>query len=126
MTKSSELICITCPKGCSLLVTHEGKTVQKVEGHQCKRGIRHAESEIGDPRRVVTTTVKVKGGLHPLVPVYTRVPIPKLLVFELLKELRKVELEAPVKAGQVILMDVLGTGVDVIASRDLPARSPLI
>jgi CxxC motif-containing protein len=70
---------------------------------------------------MVASTVRVNGGIHPLVPVYTTAPFPKPLIFGLLAELRRVELEAPVQIGQAILENALGTGVDVLASRDLPA-----
>jgi len=65
------------------------------------------------------STVRVENGLHPLVPVYTTEPFPKGKIEDLLKELRKVKLQAPVKLGQVVLKDALGTGIDVIASRDI-------
>jgi CxxC motif-containing protein len=119
--EATKIICITCPMGCSLEVTHEGHTITKVDGEQCKRGKEYAQAELTDPRRMVTSTAKVRGGLHPLVPVYTAAPIPKPKIFDLLDELRKVELEAPVVAGQIVLADALGTGIDVLASRDLPA-----
>jgi len=120
--ETTNLICITCPMGCALSVTHAGKTVLRVEGNQCKRGLDYAAHELSDPRRTVTTTVRVQGGLHPLLPVYTASPIPKPLVFGLLRELRRVELQAPVHAGDTVLANALGTGVDVLASRDMPAR----
>ena len=120
----TKMICITCPVGCTLEVTHEGKTIIKVDGHTCKKGIDYAEAELTDPRRMVTSTVKVRGGVHPLVPVYTAAPIPRPLIFDLLAELRKVELQASVQMGQVVLEDALGTGVDVLASRNLPASQP--
>jgi CxxC motif-containing protein len=119
--ETTKIICITCPMGCSLEVTHEGKTITKVDGHECKRGLEYVEAELTDPRRMVTSTAKVKGGVYPLVPVYTAAPIPKPLIFDLLAELRKVELQAPVKVGQVVLENALDTGIDVLASRNLPA-----
>jgi len=119
--ETTKMICITCPMGCTLMVTHEGKTITKVDGNQCKKGLEYAANELTDPRRMVTSTVKVQGGVHPLVPVYTAAPIPKPLVFDLLQELRKIELKAPVQGGQVILENALGTGVNVVASRDMPA-----
>ena len=119
--ETTKIICITCPMGCTLEVTHEGKTVTKLEGNSCKKGLKYAEAELTDPRRMVTSTVKVKGGVYPLVPVYTAAPIPKPLIFDLLAELRKVELKAPVKVGQVVLQNALSTGVDVLASRNLAA-----
>lgn len=113
-------ICITCPVGCSLEVTLAGQAVTKVEGHGCKRGTEYAEEEISDPRRMVASTVRVRGGVHLLVPVYTAAPLPKHLIFELLAQLREVELDAPVDAGQVVVRNALETGVDVLASRNLP------
>jgi len=117
----TKIICITCPMGCSLEVTHDGDTVTKVDGASCKKGAEYALAELTDPRRMVTSTVKVAGGLHPLIPVYTAAPIPKPRIFDLLASLRQVELQAPVKVGQVVLASVVGTDVDVLASRDLPA-----
>lgn len=120
-TQTTRMICITCPVGCGLEVTHEGQTILQVTGHTCKRGIDYAQNELTDPRRMVATTVRVRGGLHPLVPVYTAAPIPKPLIFGLLAALRELELEAPVRSGQVVLANALGTGIDVVASRDMPA-----
>lgn len=119
--ETTKLICITCPVGCNLDVTHDGDTIVEVDGNTCKRGIDYAQQELTDPRRMVTTTVRVKGGLHPLVPVYTSAPIPKPRIFDLLREIRQVAVEAPVKMGQVILSDVVETDVNVLASRDMPA-----
>ena len=116
----TKMICITCPVGCALEVTHEGTTVINVTGNTCKKGIDYAKGELTDPRRMVATTVKVHGGRHPLVPVYTAAPVPKPLIFDLLAALRTVELEAPVHMGEVVLANALGTGVDVVASRDMP------
>ena len=119
----TKLVCITCPVGCELRVTHEGKKVLEVEGHQCKRGVEYTEQEIADPRRVVITTVRVKGGFHPLVPVRSTEPVPKAKIFPILRRLREMELEAPVEMHQVVLPNAEGMGVDVVTSRPLPARS---
>ena len=82
MAEISEIICVTCPKGCTLRVKHEGKEVLEVlDG--CKRGEEYAICELQDPRRMVASTVRVEGGLHPLVPVYTRKAFPKHLIPEL-------------------------------------------
>lgn len=117
-SEPTEIICVACPKGCRLearkengeiLVTHEG----------CKRGREYAVSEITDPRRMVATTVCVEKGSHPLLPVYTASPFPKDRITELLKALRSVRIPAPVCVNQVVLADALGTGIDVIASRDI-------
>lgn len=120
MPEISEIICVTCPKGCLLRVKHEGKDVIDVLGAACQRGKDYAICELQDPRRMIASTVKVKGGLHPLVPVYTREAFPKPMIPQLAQKLREVEVSAPVKINQVILEDALGTGVDIIASRDMP------
>jgi CxxC motif-containing protein len=119
--ETTELICITCPMGCTLDVSHEGSTIVDVVGHTCKRGVDYAQEELTDPRRNVTTTVRVKGGLHPLLPVHTSAPIPKARIFDLLADIRKVEVQAPVSMGKAVLSKVVGTDVDVLASRDMPA-----
>ncbi len=120
MPTTEEMICITCPVGCTLEVTHEGETVLNVNGNTCKRGLEYVEKELTDPRRNVATTVRVKGGIHPLVPVYTDAPIPKARIFDLLEKLREVELEAPVEAHQLVLENVVGSECNIRASRNLP------
>lgn len=124
MPVTEKMICITCPMGCNLTVTHEGATVLGVDGNMCERGLKFVEAELEDPRRMVATTVRVKGGIHPLVPVYTREPFPKPRIFELLREIRHLEIEAPVMTNQVVLENALGEGIDVIASRDMPEVVP--
>jgi len=119
MEEKLKIICITCPRGCSLEVDHEGKTVTKVNGNVCKRGVDYARRELSDPRRMVASTVKINGGVHPLLPVCTSAPFPKPMIQELLSRLRNVNLQSPVKMGQVVLSNVLDTGIDIIASRDL-------
>lgn len=119
MPESKKMICITCPKGCTLDVTLEGKTILKVDNAGCKRGAEYVNGEINDPRRMVATTVRVSGGLHPLMPCYTAKPFPRPRIKELLASLRRVELKTPVKMGDIVLPNALGTGIDVVASRDM-------
>jgi CxxC motif-containing protein len=121
MPETTELICVTCPMGCTLQVTHDGKTVLDVGGNVCNRGRAYAAAELADPRRMVASTVRVVGGVHPLVPVYTTTALPKPLIFDVLAELREVVLQAPVAARQLVLGDALGTGVEVRTSRAMPA-----
>lgn len=123
MNEKVKVICITCPKGCTLEVARDGKTTVSVEGAGCKRGAEYVAAETNDPRRMVATTVRVSGSLHPLLPVYTAKPFPKPLIKALLSEIREIHLKAPIKMGDVVLKDVLGTGVDVIASRDMAGKA---
>jgi len=112
------IICVACPKGCRLEVLRsEGDILVNHAG--CKRGQEYARGEVTDPRRMVASTVKVSNAIHPLLPVYTSAPFPKGRIQELLAEIRKVELIAPVKINQVVIENALGTGIDVVASRDL-------
>jgi CxxC motif-containing protein len=117
-TLEEKVICVTCPKGCTLIVTRDGQTVVKVE-NGCKRGHEYARQELTFPRRMVATTVRIKGGLHPLLPVYTSAPFPKPRIPELLNVLRKLEISAPVDLDQVLLQNALDTGVDIQASREM-------
>ena len=98
----------------------DGNQVLDVLENRCKRGKEYAICELQDPRRMVASTVRVKGGLHPLVPVFTRQAFPKPLIPQLAQVLRQVEVPAPVEINQVVLEDALGTGIDIVASRDMP------
>jgi CxxC motif-containing protein len=111
-----ELICISCPLGCHLSVDTEKLTVT---GNSCKRGESYGIDEVKNPVRVITTTVKVEGALHPVLPVKTKAPIPKALNFKCIEELNKITLKAPVKMGDLVVENILNTGVDVIATRNL-------
>ncbi len=122
MPDETDIICVTCPKGCTLKVLHEGNKVVDVLGGGCKRGKEYAICELQDPRRMVASSVRVNKGLHPLVPVYTEKPFPKPLIGKLGSVLRDVTLTAPVKINQVVMENVLGTGINVIASRDMPVK----
>ncbi len=117
-TTTQKVICVNCPKGCTLEVTKDGETVVSIL-NGCKRGHEYAKQELTDPRRMVASSVRISGGIHPLLPVYTSAPFPKPRIPELLKALREVEISAPVKMEQPILENVLGTGINVLASREM-------
>ncbi|NPV59470.1 MAG: DUF1667 domain-containing protein [Actinobacteria bacterium] len=121
MKKTHNYTCINCPLSCSLELTEEDGEVLEVRGADCKVGQKYAVEEFRNPRRTVSTTVRVQGGVLPLLPVVSAAPIPKALVREAVRTLAAVTVEAPVADGQVIYPDILGTGVDIIASRRLEA-----
>jgi len=112
-----KITCVSCPSGCELTVTLEGGKLKSVSGNTCKKGIEYAKSEMEDPRRMLTTTVKVANGTQPLLPVRTRSPIPKALLKKCMDTINGLVLEAPVELGDTVLPDVLQTGVDIIAAR---------
>lgn len=114
-----KLICICCPMGCRLQVsTEEGKVVS-VTGNTCPRGAAYAEKEVMNPTRIVTTTVRIVGGSEPVVSVKTAQGIPKEKIFACVRELESVEIEAPVTIGDVIFPNIAGTGVDVLATKNV-------
>ena len=116
--KKHELICIVCPIGCHLEVIKNGEEYT-VEGNKCPRGKKYGIKELTNPTRVVTSTVRIKGGILNRLPVKTNGDIAKEKIFECMKLLNKIEVESPIKVGSVIIKDVLGTSVDVVASRSM-------
>lgn len=114
-----ELICIGCPMGCPLVVELDGAEIVSVSGYTCKRGEVYARKEVTNPTRIVTSTVKVEGGSADMVSVKTAEDIPKGKIFECVKALKGVTVKAPVHIGDVILSDVAGTGVNIIATKQV-------
>ena len=113
-----ELLCTRCPRGCLLRVTATGSRVA-VEGNECPVGEKHGAEEALNPRRIVSTTVRIIGARLPRLPVRTSEPVLKNRVRDVVAALKNIAVEAPVKAGQVILKNVADTGVDIIAERDM-------
>ncbi len=113
------LICIGCPMGCHLAVVIEQGQIKTVRGFTCARGERYARDEVMQPRRMVTGLVVVPGSRTPL-SVKTKKAIPKELITACLEQIRRLRPKLPVRIGDVVLTDVLNTGVDIIATRNLP------
>ncbi len=114
-----EITCIECPKGCLVTVELENGKVQKVTGNSCPNGLSYAIEEVLNPRRMLTYSVAVKGGEFPVVSVKTQKPIPKGKLFEAIDVLKTVCLSAPVQVGQVVVKNILNTGIDVVATADV-------
>ena len=110
-----EIVCIVCPNGCRLTVDDEGK----ITGNLCPRGPQYAISEMTNPTRVVTSTVRIENTYARRCPVKTSVAIPKEKIFEAVKLLEGVKLTAPVKIGDVIIENVLDTGADFIVTKNM-------
>lgn len=113
-----ELTCISCPIGCHLEVITTDQGLE-VTGNQCKRGEAYAISEVTAPTRVFTTTVKVSSNFLRRLPVRTDKPMPKEMMFRAMDILDDLFVEVPVKAGDKIVDNLLGTGVNIIASRSI-------
>jgi len=103
-----ELTCIGCPLGCSITVTMENAEILDVTGNTCKRGDAYARKEVTHPTRIVTSTVRVSGGTIP--------------IFAIINALCGVTVPAPVSIGDILVQDVAGTGVDIVATKNVPAK----
>lgn len=114
--ETKNFICINCPLGCPLTVTLDGGKVVSVAGNTCKRGEAYAVKEVTAPARTVTSTVRVVGGERPVVAVRTKTDIPKDKIFDCMKVINTVEVSAPVRIGDVLIGNICGTGVDVVAT----------
>jgi CxxC motif-containing protein len=108
--------------GCHLEIEELDNGEYKITGNQCKRGIIYAQKELTNPTRVLPTTVKIKNGPLRRLPVRTNGAIPKGKIFEAMDIINKVEVEAPIKMGDVVVANILNTGIDVIASRTMEKR----
>ena len=121
--ETRNLICIGCPMGCPLTVELENGAVTTVTGNTCPRGDAYARKEVTNPTRIVTSTVQVTGGALPAVSCKTASDVPKDKIFDVVRALKTVEVAAPVAIGQVLLPDAAGTGVDVIATKNVAAKA---
>lgn len=118
MEEKRDLTCIRCPLGCQITVTLRDGEIVSVRGNTCPRGDAYARGEVADPKRTVTTTVPVVGSAtERMVSVKTAGDIPKDLIFDCMRALSVVSVRAPVEIGDVVLADVCGTGVDVVATK---------
>jgi len=113
------ITCILCPQGCNLEVTLDDGKVVQVKGNGCGKGKTYGAEECLDPRRTITSSVKVIGGEHPLVSVKTAAPIPKAAIWDCMKAINAACVEAPVRIGQVIIENVADTGINVVATRNV-------
>lgn len=115
-----KFICTICPLGCEVTVKYdESGQIKEILGNKCKKGEEYASNEFTRPMRVLTSTVAIEGAIFSRLPVRTSDLIPKDKIFDCMKEIEKVKVKAPIKIGDIIVRDILGLGVDVIATRDL-------
>ena len=112
-----ELTCIVCPVGCHLKVDLGND--HSVSENKCERGIEYGRQELINPKRMVTSTIIIEGGIYKRLPVKTSASVTKNLIFDVMKEINKIKVKSPVKMGDVILYNILGTGFDILASRDM-------
>ena len=112
------LICVSCPLGCPIEVEIENGGILSVTGNTCKRGDKYARDELTNPVRSLTTTVKLVGGNLPVVPVKSSKPVPKDKMFQCMKLINEASIKAPVKIGDVVIKDILGSGADIVVTNN--------
>ena len=108
------MICISCPRGCTLEVTQSGDAVT-VTGNACPKGEAYGKSELVNPTRMVTGLVRLAGMRRPL-PVKTKRPVPKGVINDVLFAMHQTTAQIPVKIGDVIIANVAETGIDLVAT----------
>lgn len=114
-----EIVCTVCPRGCNIVVEGNGKDVTEINGYGCKRGISYAETEYSNPVRILTTTVKIQGKDNDLLPVRSNRPISKAKIMECMEVIKKTEVKLPIKIHEVVVSNICGTGVDIVATKTL-------
>lgn len=118
--KEQTLTCIVCPSGCRIRVEENGG----ISGYQCKRGLEHARNEVSNPMRMLTSTVAVTGADFNLLPVISSAEVPKKMLRLCLQAVYGLRVQAPIRAGSVIVRDICGTGVDILAARTVQSAHP--
>ena len=115
MTKT--FICINCPLSCRLQVETAGDAAAEVSGNRCRRGRDYALQEAVRPMRVLTGNMRAEGCQRPF-SVRSSAPIPKELLLPCSRELKRVRPRPPIRVGDVVIRNILGTGADIVATRD--------
>jgi len=118
MKEMKELTCIICPNGCTLTVTGDGDNI-RVSGSKCVRGEKFAVAEVTNPMRTICSTVRTAYKDAPVLPVRVSAEIPKEKIFDVIRELNKIIITEPVACGGTVIENVLGLGVDIIATSDI-------
>lgn len=113
-----EFTCIVCPKGCHITAHEDGS----ITGYTCLRGLNYVKQELVDPRRTLTSTVKVDGGTLRVCPVKSQDTLPKDRVFDVVAEIDKMSIKAPVHIGDIVIENVLGLGVNIIATKNIEVK----
>ncbi|MBI2965425.1 MAG: DUF1667 domain-containing protein [Chloroflexi bacterium] len=113
------ITCVVCPVSCPVEVEYHEHEILSIDRNQCKLALEYVRNEMFDPRRTVTTSVEVEGGAMPLVSVKTDRSIPKTQVAAAMKAICTVRVKPPVRTGDVIVANLLGTGANVVATRDV-------
>ena len=120
--QKKHFVCVVCPVGCEIDVVHDDSKIISMEGNKCEKSEEFVKQELIEPMRVLTTTVRIEGARWPVIPVRTDKAIPKRLFPSAMKRLRRIKQQAPVNMLDIVVIDILHTGANVIATRTMPRR----
>ncbi len=120
-----EFVCIICPNGCRIKVEYEEINIKNIKGDECFKGKEYVKNEITNPLRVFTGSILVENGDFSLVSVKTHVPIPKKYLKKIGEITRQLKVEAPIKASQIIVSNLLNENIDLIATRKIEKKKSL-
>ncbi len=118
--QKSHFVCVVCPIGCEIDVVHEDSEILSMEGQKCDKSEEYVRQELLEPMRILTTTVRIRGARWPVIPVRTDGPVPKRLFPRLMRQLKRIELQAPVDMLDVVVSDIAGTDANIVATRSMP------
>ncbi|OGN97051.1 MAG: hypothetical protein A2Z77_03080 [Chloroflexi bacterium RBG_13_51_36] len=117
--EKKHFVCVVCPIGCEIDVVYDGSEIISMEGNKCEKSEEFVRQELIGPMRILTTTVRIQGSRLPVIPVRTDKSVPKRLFPRMMKQLRRIKLQAPVNMLDVVARDVLHTGANIIATRTM-------
>ena len=120
--EKKHFVCVVCPIGCEIDVVHDGSKILSMEGNKCERSEEFVSQELIEPMRILTTTVRIQGSRWPVIPVRTDKSVPKRLFPRIMRQLRGINLQAPVNMLDVVVKDVVGTGANIITTRTMPCE----
>ena len=118
--EKKHFVCVVCPIGCEIDIVHDGSKIISMEGNKCERSEEFVSQELIEPMRILTTTVRIQGSRWAVIPVRTDKSVPKRLFPSIMRQLRRIKVQAPVNMLDVVVRDVLHTGANVIATRTMP------
>lgn len=117
------IICVACPMGCGVTVEiADNGDILSVTGNTCKRGDAYARTECTNPVRSLATTVKVNGGLYNVVPCKSAGALPKDKIMDCMEVINNAEVNAPVALGDILVENILGTGINIVATNNVAAK----
>jgi CxxC motif-containing protein len=118
--EKKHFVCVVCPIGCEIDVVHDGSKIISMAGNKCEKSEEFVIQELIEPMRILTTTVRIEESRWPVIPVRTDKSVPKRLFPRIMRQLRRIKLQAPVNMLDVVVRDVLHTGANIISTRTMP------